>query len=309
MTQILTIRDVEQEGRRLDNFLLSQLKGVPKSLIYRLIRQGHIRVNKKRAKSSYRIHLSDEIHIPDIQVTPQHKIKLSVKNFEERLKNRILFENDQLLIINKPFRMAVHGGSGVSYGLIETLRMIRPEAHFLELVHRLDKETSGCLIIAKKRTVLRKLHELLRNHQIQKEYLALTLGHWAHKKNRVDLSLKKRVLRSGERMVEVSESGKKSLSEFHLIKRYPMADLVKVQIATGRTHQIRVHAAQMGHPIAGDQKYGDATFNQKLKEKGLKRLFLHASRLSFELEPHQTITAEAPLDQELEEFLDLTFGI
>ena len=296
--------DSDQANRRLDNFLLTFLKGVPKTHIYRLIRKGEIRVNKKRIKPDYRLAEGDVIRVCPIRQSedlPKPKANQELINI---LNNRILYEDDDLMIINKPAGLAVHGGSGLKLGLIEILRAIRPALKFIELAHRLDRETSGCLIIAKKRSILKELHEMLREGKIEKIYYALTKGHWRHPINHVRFSLEKNVLSSGERYVKVSEEGKEALTEFHVIDTFPLATYMKIKLHTGRTHQIRVHSQAVGHPIAGDEKYGDRAFNKMMKQKGLKRLFLHAGELTFHLaSTGKTIDVKAPLDESLQDVL------
>jgi 23S rRNA pseudouridine955/2504/2580 synthase len=294
----------DQGGQRIDNFLLRHLKGVPKTLIYRILRKGEVRVNKGRIKPDYRVQAGDEIRIPPIRRTQDEKRPPSSRSVNA-LSDRILYEDERLIIVNKPAGMAVHGGSGVSHGVIETMRHWRQDLHFLELVHRLDRETSGCLILAKKRSALRQLHELLREGEVEKRYLALVKGAWTHGRQRVELSLQKNVLRSGERMVHVNEEGKASISTFQPLSVGKLASLMEIHIETGRTHQIRVHAAHLGHPLAGDDKYGDKDFNRQMHALGLSRLFLHARSLAFNLtEPHKSIAVNAPLDQELIQILD-----
>lgn len=294
----------DQGGQRIDNFLLRHLKGVPKTLIYRILRKGEVRVNKGRIKPDYRVQAGDEIRIPPIRRSQDEKRPPSSRSVTT-LSNRILYEDERIIVINKPTGMAVHGGSGVSHGVIEAMRHWRQDLHFLELVHRLDRETSGCLILAKKRSALRQLHELLREGQVEKRYLALLKGAWSQGTQRIEIALRKNVLRSGERMVNVSEEGKTAISTFRPLSVGKMASLMEIHIETGRTHQIRVHAAHLGHPIAGDDKYGDKEFNQEMRELGLSRLFLHARSLAFTLaEPHKSIAVNAPLDDELTLVLD-----
>ncbi len=294
----------EQDGQRIDNFLLRHLKGVPKTLIYRILRKGEVRVNKGRIKPDYRVQAGDEIRIPPVRRSTEQKRPPSSRSVAS-LTDRILYEDERIIIINKPAGMAVHGGSGVSHGVIEAMRHWRQDLHYLELVHRLDRETSGCLILAKKRSALRQLHELLRESQVEKRYLALVKGPWPHGRQRVAIALRKNVLRSGERMVNVSEEGKTAISTFHPLAVGKQASLMEIHIETGRTHQIRVHAAHLGHPIAGDNKYGDKNFNHQMHELGLSRLFLHARSLAFTLEePHKSIAVNAPLDNDLNQILD-----
>lgn len=297
--------DSDHEGRRIDNFLLSQLKGVPKSMIYRIIRKGEVRVNKKRIKPDYKLKLNDEVRIPPIRTAEKLSPSTPSHQFAEKLEKAILCEDEYLLIINKPSGLAVHGGSNLRLGLIEALRLIRPDARFLELVHRLDRDTSGCLIIAKKRSVLRELHELLRQGEIKKIYIALTRGHWPKQKNIVTLSLAKNILQSGERVVKHDALGKQAKSIFNVKKSFENADLVEVELCTGRTHQIRVHAQASGHPVSGDEKYGDKAFNKIMNQKGLKRLFLHATSVDFTLPMlKKHYHCESKLDHDLIDFLE-----
>ncbi|MBU1312225.1 MAG: 23S rRNA pseudouridine(955/2504/2580) synthase RluC [Gammaproteobacteria bacterium] len=292
-------------GQRIDNFLLARLKGVPKSVIYRVLRKGEVRVNKKRIKPEYKLQADDVVRIPPITVTAAAEpisVKLSmVKNLEQH----ILFEDNDLIVLNKPSGMAVHGGSGLQFGVIEALRALRPLAKHLELVHRLDRDTSGCLLIAKKRSVLTHLHEQLRNKTVEKKYWALVAGDWDNKVRKVTEPLKKNTLQSGERVVRVDEKeGKPSETRFRILQRYQQGTLVEAFPVTGRTHQIRVHTACKGHPIACDDKYGDNTFTAQMQQVGLNRLFLHAKTLSF-MHPmtETTMRVEAPLDPVLEQAL------
>lgn len=292
----------DRDGQRIDNFLVSQLKGVPKSHIYRILRKGEVRVNKGRVKADYRLKAGDLIRLPPIRLSEKEATTPGAKLIE-LIDKHIIYEDKKLLVINKPSGVAVHGGSGVSFGVIEAIRALRPDCPYFELVHRLDRETSGCLIIAKKRSALRQLHELFRTDQMQKQYIALVKGPWKDGKRKVDLPLRKNVLRSGERMVEVLDDGKEAISYFELIERYKTASLMRVTLKTGRTHQIRVHAAHIGHPVAGDPKYGDSTFNQSMRALGLNRLFLHAAYIGFCLPDGEEISVSAPLSDELQQVL------
>lgn len=292
-------------GQRIDNFLLARLKGVPKSVIYRVLRKGEVRVNKKRIKPEYKLQQDDVVRIPPLTVAAEGEpvsVKLSmVKNLEQH----ILFEDNDLIVLNKPSGMAVHGGSGLQFGVIEALRALRPLAKHLELVHRLDRDTSGCLLIAKKRSVLTHLHEQLRNKTVEKKYWALVAGDWDNKVRKVTEPLKKNTLQSGERVVRVDEKeGKPSETRFRILQRYQQGTLVEAFPVTGRTHQIRVHTACTGHPIACDDKYGDNAFTAQMQQIGLNRLFLHAKTLSF-MHPmsETTMRVEAPLDPALEQAL------
>ena len=294
----------DQAGQRIDNFLLSRLKGAPKSLVYRILRKGEVRVNKGRIKPTYRLQAGDMVRIPPVRLD-ESRPERPGERVLQRVEQSIIYEDKRLLILNKPSGMAVHGGSGLSYGIIEALRALRPEAPYLELVHRLDRETSGCLIIAKKRSALRLLHELLRSNQVDKQYLTLIKGDWGGGDRTIEAPLRKNTLRSGERMVIVSDDGKPARSLFRPLCSNARASLMQVKLDTGRTHQIRVHALHSGHPIAGDDKYGDETFNTEMKNLGLKRLFLHAVRLTFTLpDDGQRFAITAPLPSELENVLN-----
>ncbi|NOZ52313.1 MAG: 23S rRNA pseudouridine(955/2504/2580) synthase RluC [Gammaproteobacteria bacterium] len=290
----------ERAGQRIDNFLMSQLKGVPKSRIYRLLRKGEVRVNKGRIKADYRLQVGDSVRIPPVRTAPRSHINPPNERVASLIRESTVYEDAAMLIINKPAGLAVHGGSGLSYGVIEALRMIYPEAKNLELVHRLDKHTSGCLLIAKKRSVLRQLHDLFRCNQVQKRYVALLKGRWQGGKQQVNAPLLKNTLRSGERVVRVDPQGKAALSIFRPIRVFSDASLVEVEILSGRTHQIRVHAASIGYPIAGDEKYGHNGFNQMMKLHGLHRLFLHAKSLKLTLpEASQSINVVSALGETL----------
>ena len=290
--------------QRLDNFLITRLKGVPKSHIYRIVRKGEVRVNKGRVDVKYRLVTGDIVRIPPIRVAERSEESYVPQGLQAALQQGILFEDEGFLIVNKPAGFAVHGGSGVSSGIIEGLRLIRPEAHFLELVHRLDKDTSGCLLIAKKRSALRKLQELFRNSQIQKTYQALLSGQWIRKKLLVTAPLLKNTSKGGERVVVISQSGKAAETLFTRLKLFRNATLVEASPKTGRTHQIRVHAASLGHPIVGDERYGVDDVNKVFKNKGYKRMFLHANTLKFQ-HPVTGIlmNISAPLPSQLENLL------
>ena len=295
----------EQAGQRIDNFLLRFLKGVPKSRIYRLLRKGEVRVNKGRIKPTYRLQSGDQVRIPPLRVSESKSASPSGQSVQ-KLADAILYEDERLLVLNKPAGMAVHGGSGLSFGVIEALRVLRPQAPYLELVHRLDRDTSGCLLIAKRRSELRMLHQLLRNGDIDKRYLLLVQGDWSKGPYRINAALKKNLLRGGERMVRVDEDGKTALTQFRYLDSYGGASLMEAELKTGRTHQIRVHAAHAGHPLAGDEKYGDAYFNRRMRSLGLKRLFLHAHTLAFEDdERHRSIHVSAPLSADLRKLIQL----
>lgn len=297
----------DDEGRRLDNYLISQLPKIPKTHIYRLLRKGEVRINRGRVKQSYRLKVGDLLRIPPIYLDSRENTKKQLPTpsaqLLKKLKQSILFENEDFLIIDKPHGLAVHGGTGISATLINALNRLYAKDASLTLVHRLDRETSGCLIIAKNRRALNAFHQLLRENKIKKTYIALVKGHWPKQRKMIDASLSKNRLRSGERMVEIDPQGKASLTVFEPIQYFPSATLVKIILHSGRMHQIRVHAAHAGHPIAGDSKYGDRNFNQQMKNLGLKRLFLHSSELSF-IDPihSKRVHVLAPLSESLETF-------
>ena len=287
-------------GQRLDNYLIKQLKGVPRSRIYRIIRKGEVRVNKGRKKADYKLKAEDLIRIPPIRTSTEKEIKPS-QGLLKTLENSVLYEDKGLLIINKIHGMAVHGGSGISVGIIEALKSQYKEP--IELVHRLDRSTSGCLLLAKKRSVLKSLHEQLVSHQLEKRYTALVKDTWSKKRHTIDAPIYQ-----NSRYSVIDSKGKDSLSHFHPIKNFELgefnASLVEVSIETGRTHQIRVHAKFAGHPVAQDDKYGDAVFDQFMKKKGLNRLFLHAKTLTFTNPLTNEIQkVSAPLPDDLEAFL------
>ena len=302
--QFITI-DAEQDGQRIDNFLKTQLKGVPKSLIYRILRKGEVRVNKKRIKPEYKLCAGDEIRIPPVRVAEENALPSSKLSSVQALAHQILFEDDAIIVLNKPSGLAVHGGSGLSFGVIEGLRALRPESRFLELVHRLDRDTSGLLLVAKKRSALKHLHEQLRVKTMRKQYLALVRGQWQPHVKVVNAPLLKNILQSGERIVRVNSEGKPSETRFQIMQKFANATLVLASPITGRTHQIRVHTAHAGHPIACDDKYGERAFDEQVRTAGLARLFLHAYRLTF---THpltgKEMSVEAPLDKDLQAVLD-----
>ncbi|WAT02893.1 23S rRNA pseudouridine(955/2504/2580) synthase RluC [Rouxiella chamberiensis] len=298
--QLIPITE-EEAGQRIDNFLRTFLKGVPKSMIYRILRKGEVRVNKKRIKPEYKLLAGDEVRVPPVRVAEREEAPVSAKlDKVAALEHCILYEDDHLLILNKPSGTAVHGGSGLSFGVIEGLRALRPDARFLELVHRLDRDTSGVLLVAKKRSALRSLHEQLRLKTMQKDYLALVRGEWQSHCKVVQAPLLKNILQSGERIVRVNSEGKPSETRFKIEEKYAFATLVKCSPVTGRTHQIRVHTLHAGHPIAFDDRYGDREFDAQLAGTGINRLFLHAAALRFEHPgTGETIRIEAPLEPKL----------
>jgi 23S rRNA pseudouridine955/2504/2580 synthase len=295
----LTI-DEGGEAQRIDNFLFRHLKGVPKSHIYRILR-GEVRVNKKRVDQTYRLKLGDLLRIPPVRVAQKEAVP---EVYIPAVELPIIYEDDALLVINKPSGVAVHGGSGVSFGVIEQMRRARPQAKFLELVHRLDRETSGVLLLAKKRSALTAMHEIMREGNSDKRYLTLVLGAWHNVKQHVKLPLHKFDTPQGEKRVTVKEGGQASHTIFTLQKNWPGFSLLEAQLKTGRTHQIRVHLSHLGFPIAGDDKYGDFARNRELMKQGLKRMFLHAHSIAFT----HPLTGEpmhisAPLPPELTSFI------
>jgi len=297
--------DSDEAGQRIDNYLLKTLKGVPKSMIYRLLRKGEIRVNKKRTKPEYKLNDEDVIRVAPIRISEKTDMVSTQLNVVSNLEKQILFEDDMYIVLNKPSGMAVHGGSGLSFGVIEAMRALRPKTKMLELVHRLDRDTSGCLVIAKKRSALRHLHEQLRNKQVQKFYQALVKGVWSPKLTRVTEGLRKNDLKSGERVVIVDNiKGKESETRYKVLQQYQGATLVRAFPVTGRTHQIRVHCQCKGHPIACDPKYGAQPFDDEMKDIGLKRLFLHAASIEFyHPKKEERIKIEAPLEPALNNVL------
>lgn len=301
--------DIDEDlcGQRIDNWLKRQLKGVPTSLIYRILRKGEVRVNKKRIKPEYKLQIGDTVRIPPVKISEnKNPLQQPGQRILDLVEQSILFEDDALIIVNKPSGLAVHGGSGLNFGLIEAMRKIRPDCRQLELVHRLDRDTSGCLMIAKKRSVLKSLHEQLRLKKVDKRYWALVSGHWPDKLRAVEKPLHKNQLASGERVVRVdAKLGKASMTRFKVLKRFDKATLVEAFPVTGRTHQIRVHTAASGFPIACDDKYGDKVFDVTVKPAGVNRLFLHAHSLSFfHPKTETTMRFEAPLEGKLARALD-----
>lgn len=287
----------DHAGQRIDNYLRAQLKGVPKTLVYRILRKGEVRVNKGRIKPDYKLQAGDVIRVPPLRLAERDEPAPLAQGLLERLEAAIVYEDKALIVLNKPAGIAVHGGSGLNYGVIEAFRQLRPESKDIELVHRLDRDTSGLLMIAKKRSMLRHLHEALRGDGVDKRYLALVRGSWPAVKKQVRAPLMKSNLRSGERMVEVNVEGKDALTLFRVVRRFgEFATLVEVSPVTGRTHQIRVHARHAGHAIAGDSKYGDDDFTREVRELGGKRLFLHAHALRVPLPEGGELKLEAPVD-------------
>lgn len=301
--QYLTI-DPEYSGQRIDNFLLRILKGVPKSYIYRIVRKGEVRINKGRIKADYRLQSGDQLRIPPLRMATQAPPTKPGKWVLESLANAILYEDNGLLVINKPSGIAVHGGSGINYGVIEALRELRPQEKGLELVHRIDRDTSGCLMLAKRRSALRGYHQQLQQGEIEKRYLAMIAGNWGgEQRRRVDAPLQKNTLRSGERVVRVDPEGKHALTLFQVVESFSQVTLVEALLRTGRTHQIRVHLAHLGTPILGDEKYGTPASDALSKEIGLKRLALHAASLTLPRPDQPPLRIEAPLDPALRDTL------
>jgi 23S rRNA pseudouridine955/2504/2580 synthase len=300
--EFVTISD-EEADQRIDNFLIRKCKGVPKSHIYRVLRSGEVRVNKGRIDQTYRLQAGDIVRIPPVRVAEKPTQVVPGAEF------RILLEDNYLLVIDKPSGTAVHGGSGISYGVIEQLRSMRPDAKFLELVHRLDRDTSGILLIAKKRIALTYLHEQIREGLLDKRYLVLVHGDWKNKRQHVRLALHKFNAPDGERRVRVQADGMASHTVFNLLRKYRKFALLEAELKTGRTHQIRVHLASSGFAIAGDDKYGDFALNRVLQKPdgtrpALKRMFLHAYQITFSHpETAQPLTINAPLPPECERFL------
>lgn len=292
--------DCGSAGQRIDNFLITSLKPIPRSLVYRLLRTGQVRVNKGRVKPAYRLVEQDQVRIPPLDYQEKPNV-IVPDNALLALDDITLYEDDHVLVINKPAGFAVHAGSGLRYGLIEALRQKSHHLASLELVHRLDRETSGCLLLAKHRRVLRDLHELMLNRKIDKTYTALLYGRLKPDEINVTEPLALNRLQSDERMVVVNVDGKPAETRIRLQQRYAMASLVSVQIPTGRKHQIRVHTAFIGHAVAGDSKYGNKDFNRQMRDYGLKRVFLHAAKLSFQLD--KKIFVEAPLPPVLQQVL------
>lgn len=290
----------DADSQRVDNYLLKHCKGVPKSHIYRILRSGEVRVNSRRVGPEYRLRVGDEIRIPPVVVAQPEKTAVVPvgKPFE------VVFEDEWLIAVDKPAGLAVHGGSGVSFGLIEQLRRQRPQSRFLELAHRLDRETSGLLLVAKKRAALTRLHDMLRDGEIDKRYLTLVKGRWLNPLQHVRLPLYKYLTEQGERRVSVAAEGKAAHSVVRLKARWQNFSLLEVELKTGRTHQIRVHLTHLGFPLCGDDKYGDFAWNKALQKQGLKRMFLHAGRLSLSHPiSGEPLVLSAPLPRDLRDFL------
>lgn len=296
--------DEGSDDQRLDNFLIKKLKGAPKSLIYRIIRKGEVRINKGRAKPDTRLKIGDVVRVPPVRLSEAKVEHKPGQGLLKVLDLAVVYESDKLLVINKPSGLAVHGGSGVNLGLIEALRAKYPKHVFLELVHRLDKDTSGCVMVAKKRSMLKYLQELLRSEGgINKRYQALVDGAWSKRKTLVDAPLHRREAVGGERFVEVSTQGKASRTQFTLLQQFKHCSLIEAKPMTGRTHQIRVHALHAGHALIGDEKYGDASVNKAMKKFGSKRLFLHAYALDIPMPEGEVLSVRAELPDDLQKLL------
>ncbi|MCH8334887.1 MAG: RluA family pseudouridine synthase [Proteobacteria bacterium] len=294
--------DEEQAGQRIDNFLRRQLPGLPKGRLYRILRRGEVRVNGGRVRAAYKLVSGDEVRIPPVRINTGPDAPAAGKVAD--LERCVLFEDKRLLVINKPSGLAVHGGSGVSHGVIELLRAARPELRDLSLVHRLDRETSGCLVLAKRRSALRELHQKFRDGTVGKNYLALVIGDWQLGDQFVDAPLLVEHRKNGERHVVVSGAGKPAQTKLRLSRTFGKYSLLQCQPLTGRTHQIRVHALHLGHPVAGDERYGDPEANAVARKLGLKRLFLHAQSISFPDDSGNDLHFTAPLADDLERFLE-----
>ncbi|MEN9429157.1 MAG: rRNA pseudouridine synthase [Pseudomonadota bacterium] len=303
--RFLTITENE-DGQRLDNYLLTKLKGAPRTLIYRIVRTGEVRVNKGRIKPEYRLQIGDIVRVPPLRLSEVAEPATPSPQLSQSLTDRILYQEHGIIAMNKPTGLAVHGGSGVAYGLIEALRAIYPTKEFLELVHRLDRDTSGLILVADKRSILRHLHEQLRDGKMHKVYVALLAGNLKGANHKVTAPLDKTNLASGERVVRVSREGKAAETHFKVIERFENCTLVEAKPLTGRTHQIRVHAQFLGHPILGDDKYCPNEKNKEAKDKyGLNRLFLHARDLTFKLPNEEApVKLHCPIAPELNQVLE-----
>ncbi|MCW4151686.1 RluA family pseudouridine synthase [Halomonas sp. 18H] len=293
-----------QAGQRVDNFLMTRLKGAPRSLVYRIVRKGEVRVNKKRVKADSRLCVGDVVRIPPLKLAPREAVREVSDNLRNLLAGSVLLEGRDWMVINKPSGLAVHGGSGVKIGLIEALRQVREDLDFLELVHRLDRDTSGCLLLAKSREALLTLNTSLKQHQMSKQYLALVAGRWPVRRDFVSARLDRFDAGNGERRVRVDANGKVARTRFAVREAFAGATLMEAEPVTGRTHQIRVHAAHAAHPLLGDDKYGSRQGQHLARQWGLSRLFLHASSLTFaEPTSGKPVKIRAPLDDTLEAVL------
>jgi 23S rRNA pseudouridine955/2504/2580 synthase len=306
-TQMTRVRrvtvDGERAGQRIDNFLRNELPGVPKGRIYRLLRRGEVRVNGGRIRAEYKLKAGDEVRIPPARVNAAGPAPPGEQ--AEAMLNRVLYEDKRVLVIDKPAGVAVHGGSGISFGVIELLRHARPDLKDLELVHRIDRETSGCLVMAKRRSALLEMHERFRQGQVEKSYLALVVGDWQYGEQVIDAPLLVTNRKGGERHVIVSDKGKEAQTRVSLSRTYGIYSLLQCRPVTGRTHQIRVHLQHAGHPILGDERYGDEDANKQARRLGLRRLFLHAQSIAFADDSGNELHFTAPLADELEHFLNV----
>lgn len=293
-----------EAGQRVDNYLLRHFKGVPRSHIYRILRKGEVRINKKRIKPAYKLLAGDEIRLPPVRYSSSGP-RRPPDEVVQRIESRIVYDDDRVIIVNKPSGLAVHAGSGVDYGVIDAMQLLSKGADEVFLVHRLDRETSGCLLIARDRPAMLYLQQALKKGEISKHYSTLLKGRWGQGRKVIELPLLRNKIQGGERLVQVDEDGKMARSIFLPIREFKQASLMKVELITGRTHQIRVHAAESGFPVAGDRLYGDQAFNYEMKSVGLRRMFLHAQSLSF---PHpddgRMLTIDPPLDEDLQSVLD-----
>jgi 23S rRNA pseudouridine955/2504/2580 synthase len=298
--------DEDRAGQRIDNFLRTELPGLPRGRLYRILRKGEVRVNGGRVRAEYRLQTGDEVRIPPARVNTGPPAAPAGRLAD--LEQQIIFEDKRLLVINKPSGMAAHGGSGVSHGAVELLRQLRPDLKNISLVHRLDRETSGCLVLAKRRSALRELHERFREGAVEKNYLALVIGDWQLGEQCIDAPLLTEHRRKGERHVVVSGAGKPAQTLMRLSRTFGNYSLIQCQPKTGRTHQIRVHALHAGHPIAGDDRYGDPDANALARKAGLRRLFLHAQSIAFADNSGNELHFTAPLASDLQRFLDVISG-
>lgn len=295
--------EAEEAGQRIDNFLVRHMKGVPRSHVYRVLRTGQVRVNRGRIRAHYRVRAGDEVRIPPLRTGTERPPPAAEDS--AWLQERILYRDADLLVLDKPAGVAVHAGSGIAHGVIERLRALYPQERGLELVHRLDRDTSGCLVVARNRAALGIAHRALREGRMEKRYLTLVAGRWAGGEREIRAPLLRGAARGGERLVAVDARGKAAVSRFRPLTRFRDATLMEVDLSTGRTHQIRAHAAHSGHPVAGDGKYGDAAFNRRMRELGLRRLFLHAQFVALDAGDGRPVwSASAPLPEELRAVLE-----
>ncbi|MCH9690879.1 MAG: 23S rRNA pseudouridine(955/2504/2580) synthase RluC [Gammaproteobacteria bacterium] len=301
--QLLSVAE-ELAGQRIDNFLMARLKGVPRSRIYRILRKGEVRVNKGRVKADYKLKAGDKVRVPPVRMAVEAPVPQAGQQLRQLLAASILYDAGGLLVINKPAGLAVHGGSGLRLGLIEALRQMYPQSPFLELVHRLDRDTSGAILVARKRTVLLHLQAELRSGRLGKCYRALAIGRWPRSQKLVEAPLRKNTLKSGERMVVVDGEGKPSQTRFQVLERFSQATLLEAEPITGRTHQIRVHGQFVGCPLAGDKKYASDDENRQFRKLGLQRLFLHSAQVRCSLPDGERVVVQAPLPAELDKCLE-----